>query len=267
MENILLAVGVVGGIGLIMAVLLALASHFLAVKEDEKFLQLRECLLGVNCGACGYAGCNEYAKALAEGGVKTNLCVPGADATAAKLAEILGVEAEDVVEMSAVVRCNGNCNVTSKAFNYEGVNTCQAASMVYGGPNECNYGCLGFGDCANVCPVNAICVEDGIAHVNPKICVGCGLCAETCPKKIIELVPQVSSVAVLCSSKDKGAVARKKCENACIACKKCEKVCPHGAISVKDNLSSIDYDKCTGCGACVEVCPTKCIKRVGLNVG
>lgn len=262
LNNVLIAFAIVTAVGLILSVLLALASHFLFVKEDEKIKKIRDALPSVNCGACGYAGCDEYAKAVAEG-EKINLCVPGADATSKEISEILGVEFEDVIEKAAFVRCNGNINDTERPNVYNGIPTCKAATMVYGGPNACKYSCLGCGDCAAVCPVNAICVADGIAHINRKICIGCELCTKTCPKGIIEVSPLVSTVAVMCSSCDKGAVARKKCKNACIGCKKCENTCPHGAITVKDNLASIDYEKCTGCKKCVEVCPTKCIKVIG----
>ena len=43
-------------IGLICAVGLAVASSVMAVKEDTRFTELRECLPGANCGACGYTG-------------------------------------------------------------------------------------------------------------------------------------------------------------------------------------------------------------------
>ena len=64
---------------------------------------------------------------------------------------------------------------------------------------------------------------------------------------------------VLCSNKDKGAVARKICEVACIGCGKCVKACEYGAVAVEDNLARISPDKCVACGACVKVCPMKCI--------
>lgn len=254
-------------LGLILAALLAVAAQFLHVAEDETVKNIRDVLPGVNCGACGYTGCDEYAKALAEGGVKTNLCIPGADATAEKISEILGVAAEDVVEQYAYVHCNGNCEATDKKAVYEGIDSCLAASMFYAGPDACRFGCTGLGDCARACPVDAICIEDGIARVDTRKCIGCGICVRTCPKGIIELVPQVANTVVFCSSRDKGAVARKACKNACIGCKKCELNCPHDAIKVENNLARIDYGKCTGCGKCAEVCPTKCIKPVMPNVG
>lgn len=261
LENVLMALLVVAGVGIVAGVLLALASRFFAVPMDETITKVRECLPGANCGACGYAGCDEYAKAVAEG-AKTNLCIPGADAVAADIAAIMGVSAEDVIEAEAVVKCNGNCNATCNQFVYEGINTCDASGMFYGGPGSCKYGCIGCGDCAAVCPTGAICIYDGIAHIDTRVCTGCGLCAKTCPKKVIEVLPQYARTIVLCNNKEKGAVARKNCTNACIGCKKCELNCPEKAITVVNNLAKVDYDKCTGCGVCVGNCPTKCLSVV-----
>lgn len=265
MIEVLIALAVVGGVGLLAAILLALFSHFFGIAQDETEKALREQLPGINCGACGYKGCDDYAAAMAEGKAKPNLCVPGAEAVAKSLADILGVEAEGPKDNVAFVHCNGNCEATSKKMIYDGIQTCRAAASVYGGPNSCNYGCMGFGDCADVCPANAICVKDGIAHVDTSLCLGCGLCVNVCPKHIISLVPQETRCVVMCNSNDKGADARKLCKNACIGCKKCEKLCPAGAITVTDNLARIDYTKCTGCQSCVAGCPTGCLKGVFLT--
>jgi len=257
---IIAAVAVVAGVGLLCGILLSLSSKFMAVKTDERIEKIRKCLPGANCGACGFAGCDGYASALIETeGTKTNLCVPGGDSVSQNISDILGVEFEDVVEMVAFVHCNGNCAATSKKSEYQGIKTCSAASLLYGGDGKCTYGCMGYGDCAAVCPTNSICIENGISHVDPRTCIGCGLCVERCPKHIIGLKPVVKPVYVACSNKDKGAVARKKCKNACIGCKKCENTCPTNAITVENNLSRIDYSKCIGCKKCATVCPTGCI--------
>ena len=162
--------------------------------------------------------------------------------------------------MVAFVHCNGTCTAAAEKAVYEGILTCKAGSMLFGGARACSFGCLGCGDCANVCVSHAICVEDGIARVDTRRCMGCGMCVKECPKKIISMIPQETATAVYCSSHDPGAVARKACANACIGCKKCEKACPEQAITVKNYCAVIDYSRCTGCGACAECCPTGCLK-------
>lgn len=260
MIDILIPTASVTAIGLVCAVILVLASKFFAVKENEKIGQIRECLPGANCGACGYAGCDGYAKALAEEeGIKTNLCVPGGDGASRQISEILGVEFEDVVEKVAVIHCYGDCNHTSNKMDYVGIHSCEAAKTMYGGKGKCTFGCMGLGDCVKVCPQDAICIQNGIAHIDTRRCIGCGLCAKVCPQHIITVINDVESVLVTCSNTEKGAAVRGKCTNGCIGCKKCEKNCPSGAIKVENNLANIDYSLCTGCKICAENCPVGCI--------
>ena len=262
LNDVLTALAVVASVSLVLGILLALFINLFYVAEDEKEKKIRECLPGVNCGACGFAGCNEYAKALATNTAKPNLCIPGAETTAAALSEILGIEVEEPKDVVAFVACNGTCGAACEKAVYEGIESCRARAMIYGGSKACAYGCYGCGDCAKVCVANAIFVENGVAKVDTSLCLGCGLCAKKCPQKIISMVPQETRAAVYCSSKDKGADAKKACANACIGCKKCEKACSFGAISVVNNCAVIDYEKCTGCRACIEGCPTGCLKGV-----
>lgn len=262
MLDILIPALVLLALGVLCALLLTVSSVFFGVKENEKIGEIRDCLPGANCGACGYSGCDGYAAALAEGKTnKTNLCIPGGDGTANDIALILGIEAEDVVEQVAYVACNGSsCIPEEKKYLYEGPKTCKAANMYYQGDNLCTFACLGYGDCARVCPRDAICIDErGVAAIDPKKCIGCGLCAKECPNGIIHLVNDTTRVVVVCNSHNKGAAVRKACKNGCIACGKCEKTCPVGAIKLVDNLATIDYNICTGCGACKDVCPVKCI--------
>ena len=260
--DILIAFIVMFSIALVAGVLLSVFSHFFAVPENPVKKQVRECLPGINCGACGFKGCDDYAEALAGGGVSPSLCIPGAQKVADEIGAILGVEASAFNDKVAFVACKGTCGAVTKTAEYEGVQTCKGAAMIYGGPNSCRFGCLGYGDCVAACPADAICVIDGVACVNTSRCLGCGLCTSICPKNIISMVSQYTKTAVLCSNKQKGAEARKACKNACIGCKKCEKTCTNGAITVKNDLAVIDYDKCTNCGECTKVCPTGCLKTV-----
>ena len=260
--DLLIAFGVVSAVAALLGVLLAFVSHFFAVAEDETVKKVRACLPGVNCGACGYKGCDDYAAAVAGGKASPGLCVPGAEATAKELSELLGIEVETPEDFVAFVHCNGHCEAKAKKANYAGVSSCRAASMLYGGPDACQYGCLGLGDCAAACPSKAICMKDGIAHVDTSLCIGCGLCTTVCPKRLISLIPQETEAVVVCSNTDKGGVALKACKNACIGCKKCEKACEYEAVTVVNNLARIDYKKCTGCGKCADTCPMGALKRV-----
>lgn len=260
MNSILLAVIIVAGIGLVAGLGLSIASIVMAVKTDEKVEALRAELPGANCGACGFSGCDGYAEALAKGEAKPGLCAPGGAEMNAKLGEILGVEVEMTEPMVATVKCNGTCDHVGNKMHYFGVSTCKAANMMYGGNLACSFGCLGFGDCMKACQYGAIEIVNGKANVNPEKCTACTACQKACPKSIIEMMPKEKAYAkIVCSNKDKGAVARKVCEVACIGCGKCAKLCPTEAITVENFLGRIDPDKCIACGKCVEACPAKCI--------
>ena len=67
MSGILTAVIIVGIIGLVCGIALAIASIVLAVPVDEKAEAITEMLPGANCGACGFSGCAGYAAALSKG--------------------------------------------------------------------------------------------------------------------------------------------------------------------------------------------------------
>lgn len=260
--EILIPVLVLAAIALLCAILLTVSSVFFAVKEDECALAIRDCLPGANCGACGFSGCDAYAKALSDGVTdKTTLCVPGGDGVAKDIATIMGVEAGDVVEMVAYVACNGSCRPEERKYVYQGPTSCESANLFFSGDRECTFACLGYGDCMKVCPRNAISIdpEKNIAVIDPKKCIGCGLCAKKCPNGIIHLIKDTERVVVKCNNHNKGAEVRKVCKNGCIGCGLCVKKCPSGAITLNNNLATIDYDKCTGCGACHDVCPSKCI--------
>lgn len=251
--EILLPVIIVGIIGLIAGVGLSLASKFMSVPVNENQEKIRDVLPGANCGACGFSGCDGYAAALAEGKAEPNKCAPGGASCAASIAEILGVEVS-VDPKIAFIACNGNKNITKEKYEYSGMKSCTAASMLHKGPLECQYGCIGFGDCAKACPFGAISLENGKPIVCEDICVGCGKCTTACPKSLISLIPKNHTVTVNCSNRDKGVSVVKNCSVSCIACGMCVKACENGAVKLENNLPVIDANLCTNCGKCKAAC-------------
>lgn len=246
-------------IGAAAGALLVVGSRVFAVQTDETVSKITEALPNANCGACGYSGCEGYAKAVASGEAPTNRCKPGGATAAKKIAEIMGTEALDTVKETAFVRCNGCKGATEERYIFTGTPSCAAVERFYNGKGTCRTGCDGYGDCAAACDNDAIHIVNGVAVVDPEKCGACGKCAAACPNHLIVIRPASQRVDVRCSSRDPGKLARSICQNSCIGCKICEKKCPVGAIAVNDNHASIDYSKCTGCGACAEACPRKCI--------
>lgn len=264
MNSILLAIAVLGGMGALFGLILAVAAKVFYVEVDPKQEAVRECLAGANCGGCGYPGCDGYAAAVAKGEAPTNRCVAGGAEAAAKIAEIMGVSAGAAEKMVAFVPCSGTEGHAEMRFNYNGPVDCRAA-MLFGGKSNktCTFACIGLGNCTRVCQFDAMHIVDGVAKVDRSKCVGCGACAEACPKSIIKLIPESQKIMPACSNKDKGAKVMKMCDYGCIGCMKCQRECPADAITVVDNLAVVDPSKCVQCGHCADICPRHIINYFG----
>ena len=265
---IIIAIITLGIIGAAGAALLYVTSKKFEVVEDPRIAQVQSVLPGANCGGCGYPGCSGFASACVKAtSLDGMLCPVGGAPVMAKVASILGMEAEAAEPKIAVVRCNGTCQARPRTNVYDGTKSCTIASTLYGGETGCSFGCLGYGDCVKACSFDAIHInpQTGLPEVDEDKCTSCGACVKACPKNIIELRkkgPKSRRIFVSCVNKDKGAVARKACSNACIGCGKCAKECPFGAITVENNVAYIDFTKCRMCRKCVAVCPTGAIHEL-----
>ena len=174
--------------GLVAGILLTVVSKLFEVKTDPRTEEVNEALPQINCGACGYSGCSDYAKAIVEKGAPTNLCRPGGAKVAAKVNDIMGGDASmEISKEIAVVRCSGDCDTEKHTFDFDGVQTCANAKRFYGGMWGCKYGCIGCKICERQCEFDAIHVTDNLARIDYSKCTACGKCAAKCPVHVIHM--------------------------------------------------------------------------------
>ncbi len=215
------------------AICIFIANRYLPREAEHlrKAEEISGILPGMNCGACGQAGCFAYAQALAKDKnvIVENPCMvlmKNEDAIA-KLEEKLGIKiASTEMSKGAIIRCNGKSDLS---FDYKGIDTCNAAVQLAGGYKKCPFGCIGLGDCISVCPEGAISIdkEKNIAVVDHDKCIGCGLCTKECPQNLIEIVSLDLPQYLGCSyTYKKNIVSRERCDVGCIHCRICQKTAP-----------------------------------------
>ena len=260
MSNTVVSLISMGALGILFSVGLAIASKQFHVEADPLVDSIEAVLPGINCGACGFAGCRAFAEGVATGKAPTDGCPVGGAEVAAKVAAVLGVEASGKNRRVAQVLCKGGQNEAPRRAEYHGPVDCRIVHMTQHGDKGCAFGCLGGGTCVEACRFDAMRMnENGLPEIIEDNCTACNACVKACPRDIIVLAEERQGVHIRCRSLAKGKETRSVCSVGCIACRRCEKECPVDAITVEDNLARIDYELCINCRKCVAVCPMNTI--------
>lgn len=226
------ALFLMGGLGLVIGAVLAVASKVFYVYVDPKIEAVSMALPGANCGGCGKPGCSANAEAIVAGLAAPNSCVAAGPEVAEAIAGLLGVAVEAVEPDIARPGCYFGVPKADAKYLYDGVDDCRAAALLSGGMKECVIGCLGLGTCMRACPFDAIRMgPEGLPVVDEKRCTGCGTCERVCPKHIINL----SSVT--------RRILREYTTEECTT--PCQRACPAG-IDIREYIRQIslgDYHR------------------------
>lgn len=266
--SIIIAVLALGGLTLTLAIMLVIANKKLYVYEDPRIDNVEEMLPHANCGACGFPGCRPFAEALVSGEVLPGKCTVGTEEGREAIANYLGVAAGGEEKQVARLACAGGINVARNKAQYEGMKSCQAASLVSGGGKGCFWGCLGFGDCDRVCEFDAIHMnEHGLPVVDIDKCTACGDCVEVCPKDLFSIQPISHQLWVACKNLEKGDEILDDCQVACTACGRCAMDAPGDLITMENNLPVVNYSLDHQTQVPIQRCPTGAIVWLDNKLG
>jgi RnfABCDGE-type electron transport complex B subunit len=256
------------GLGSGFALVLLIASVKLKVEVDPKVEAIHEALPNLDCGACGFAGCGQYAKAVLDDAELLGKCAPGGPDTSGKIADILNLQVSDSgPQKKPIVHCRAHSEDKTIYAKYQGILSCTAANAL-ANVQACAFGCLSFGDCTRACKFDALHIVDGLSTVDYEKCTGCTACSKACPRHLIEMVPfrHENMMTVACSSRETGKSTRAICKVGCIGCGLCAK--QSDLFKIEENLARFDYalyQMTEKEEAAMDKCPTKVIIYRGKN--
>jgi electron transport complex protein RnfB len=266
--TIIIAVFTIGGLTLGLALMLVIANKKLYVYEDPRIDVVEDLLPHANCGACGYPGCRPFAEALVSGKVLPGKCTVSSEEGRESIGNYLGISIGSEEKQLARLACAGGTNVARNKAQYEGLQNCQAAALVSGGGKGCFWGCLGFGDCMQVCDFDAIKMDEhGLPVVDTDKCTACGDCVEVCPKDLFSLQPVSHQLWVACKNLEKGDEVLEECQVACTACGRCAMDAPANLITMEHNLPVINYSIAKQNQVPIQRCPTGAIVWLDQKLG
>ncbi len=258
--TIIVALAALGGLTLILAIMLILANKKLYVYEDPRIDIVEDMLPHANCGACSYPGCRPFAEALVSGKTLPGKCTVSSEEGRLAIAQFLGVDLGAEEKQVARLACAGGTNVAINRAEYQGLESCQAASLVSGGGKGCFWGCLGYGDCEVVCDFDAIIMNRySIPVVDVEKCTACGDCVEVCPKDLFSLQPISHQLWVACKNLEAGDDILDECQVACTACGRCAMDAPGDLITMENNLPVVNYTGNHKTQVPIQRCPTGAI--------
>lgn len=257
--TILISILALGGLTLLLAIMLIVANRKLYVYEDPRIDTVEDMLPHANCGACGKPGCRPFAEALVSGELLPGKCTVSSEEGRQAIADFLGIALGAEEKQVARLACAGGTNVAVNRAQYEGLDSCRAATLVSGGGKGCFWGCLGFGDCEAVCDFDAIHMDKhGLPVVDADLCTACGDCVEVCPKDLFSLQPVSHHLWVACKNLDHGDEVLEDCLVGCTACGKCA-MDGGDLITMAFNLPVVHYNRGNQSRKAIERCPTGAI--------
>ena len=248
-------------LGLLLATVLVIANRRLFVYEDPRIDDVESLLPLANCGACGTAGCRAFAEQLVAGKAQPGQCSVNSKDMNQLIADYLGVDAGTQEKRVARLACAGGNHVAHTHASYSGLDTCRAAALVAGGGKGCVWGCLGFGDCAQVCEFDAITMDQHrLPQVAPASCTACGDCVDICPRDLFSVHPVSHHLWIAFNNPETGEAAEADCKVLCTGCGRCAADAPQGLIGIVDTLAVIDYSRnALASRIAIERCPTGAI--------
>ena len=163
------AISIMGIMGVVVGIGLAVASKVFYVYIDPKILAVDDALPGANCGGCGYPGCGSNAEAIVAGKSSPNSCVAAGSDVDEAIAAIMGMSVEAKEPDIAKPGCTYGVKDADIKYIYDGLSDCRAAALLSGGMKICSIGCLGLGSCVKVCQFSALSMgPEGLPVVNEK---------------------------------------------------------------------------------------------------